>query len=359
MNLVIEHCDFFEDTLLSVMQVLHETINKEDRNYEDDRRIKNILDDLDNFNISFILEDLDIEMYTMLLSMRNISVSVISRDDVSFKELRFPINELEKEYERLIIEYMMIRNELKDSYNMTDKELEYIEPNSKLVTVRVSTSIKNLLYFILSCSKYDETVEINLLFSNYSELMESMVTIALSLTDLIKVDDMFIRVSLEEDKRHYLLNTTDNCVNIISDEEYINYCKENGITKVNLSVIGTCSLVAYREMVDNTPKQSVKIENFYEFINQENFSITLPVIYSYLDEDLSNTVEKYIYDWFNLVNNLKQFGDYRREEMLCCLGCYNNIFKSNMALESYYNLRSSDVTEISEIIYNLEHKMLN
>lgn len=359
MNLIIENCDFFVDDLLSVLNVLNDLINREDRDYKVDREIKNILDDLDNFNITFILEDLDMETYTMILSMKNIAVSLISREDISFKELNFPNDNLEKEYERLIVQYMMIRNELKNLYEITDKELEYIEPNSKLVTVRLSASVKQLLYFILSCAKYDETVDINLLFSNHDELLESMVTIALSLTDLIKVDDIFIRMSLEENNRQYLLNSTEVCVNVISNEEYIDYCIKNGINKVNLSVIGTCSLVAYREMVDKTPKQSIKIENFYEFINQDNFNITLPVIYSCIEDDLVNIIEKYIYDWFNLVNELKQFGDYRREEMLCCLGCYDNIFKSNMILESYFKLGSSEVTEINEMIYELEHKIFS
>jgi hypothetical protein len=42
MNLIIENCDFFEDSLFDVMKVLNELVNKDERNYEDDKRIRNI-----------------------------------------------------------------------------------------------------------------------------------------------------------------------------------------------------------------------------------------------------------------------------------------------------------------------------
>ena len=63
MKLLIENCDFFEDSLKEVIQLLNEMLHKEDRNHEDDKRIRNILDDLDSFNLTFLLEDVDMIIY--------------------------------------------------------------------------------------------------------------------------------------------------------------------------------------------------------------------------------------------------------------------------------------------------------
>ena len=358
MTLIIENCDFFEDALLEVMNVLHGFVVKEDRNYDDDKRIRNILDDLDNFNLTFILQDVDMLIYTMLLSMKNITVAQVDEmNEIAFKELNFPNEEVEQEYIRLITQCVDLMRLLKSKYNMEYKEIEYLVPNSKLLTVRVSVSIKGLFYFLASCAKYDELMDITLLFSNYDALLETIVTISMSLSDLIVVDDIFMRMKLDEHNRKSILESGDTPIFIISDEEYINYCMVNNHNSVKLSTIGSCSLVAYREILENITKQDIKIENFNDFIDQENFSISLPAIYTSIERDDANIIDGYIYDWYLLVYKLKEFEDYNIEKVLCCLNCFVNVFKMNTPIYNYFEM-DSELTEVNEIMYKIQSEIL-
>lgn len=359
MNLIIENCDFFEDSLFDVMKVLNELVNKDERNYEDDKRIRNILDDLDNFNISFIMEDIDMLEYTMLLSMKNVSVAQIYiLGETSFKELNFPDENVEQEYIRLITQCMEIRRLLKTKYDMNDKEVEYLEPISKLVTVRVSVSIKGLFYFLATCAKYNELIDINVAFSNYDELYESIVTVAMSLSDLIIVDDLFMRMRLDEHNRNSILESNGTSIFLISNEEYIDYCMQMNNNSVKLSTIGACSLIAYREIVENIPKQEIKIENFYDFIDQENFGVTLPEIYNDVDEMDANVIDGYIYSWYLLVNKLKEFEGHEEDQFLCCLNCFMHIFKMNTAIYNYFEMDMGEVTEVGEIMNLVQNEIL-
>ena len=358
MNLLIENCDFFEETLIDVMQVLNELVHKEDRNYDDMKRIRNIIDDLDSFNITFLLEDIDMIQYTMLLTMKNVSIESIYNDTISFKEIIFPNEEIEKEYIRLITQAVEIRGILKDKYKLTDDEIEYIYPNSKLTNVRVSLSIKELLYFIITCGKYNELIDINLLFSDYDALTEAIVTVAMSLIDELKVDDLFIRMKLDEENRGILLDATTVNVNIVSNEEYIDYCIKSDNVDVKLSTIGVCSLVAYRYMVNNLPNGNIKIENFNDFIEQEYYGIILPRIYTELDGDDINLIDGYIYDWYILINKYKEFLEYEQEQVLCCLGCFTNIFKLNAPIYNYFEMEVEESTEVEELMKSIQNKLI-
>jgi hypothetical protein len=357
--MIIENCDFFEETLIDVMQVLNELIHNENRNHEDMKRIRNILDDLDNFNITFILEDIDMIQYTMLLSMKHASIGIIDKDEISFKELVFPNDEMEKDYIRLITQSVEIHNLLKDKYNFPVEEIEYIYPNSKLMTVRVSLSIKDLLYFILSCGKYNETIDLNLVFSDYDNLTEIIVTVAMSLTDMIKVDDLFIRMKLDEENRGIILDSTTMNINIVSNEEYIDYCIKTNNVEVKLSTIGACSLVAYRYIVNNLPKQDIKIENFNDFIDQEYYGIILPKNYTEIEGDDANLIDGYIYDWYLLVNKYKEFSEYEHEQILCCLGCFTNIFKMNTPIYNYFELDAQGLFEVEELMNVVQNKLIH
>lgn len=334
-NLMIENCDFYENSLRDVLEVMGELIDKEDRDYNDVKRIKNVIDDLDSFNISFVLEDVDNVIYTMLLGMNHIYVEAIE-NNVCFKGLEFPNDEMQHEYERLITQYMNVRNILINEYNINEKELEYLEPNSRLYNVRVSLSIKQLLTFILTCSQYDETIDVVVTFSNYDELMENIVTIALSLFDIIKSDDLFMRMPLDEENRKTVFYSN-GISNLLSNEDYLHYCVDNNLlTKV--SAIGGCSLVAYKELVTKLPNHEIKIENFRDFIQQANFDILLPMTYGDVDENLMFELEGYIYSWYNLVNSFKESEEYSSEALMCCLGCFMNIFKLNTGLQNIQNL---------------------
>ena len=358
MRLIIENSDFFENGLFDVANALLELAQKEDKDFEDIRRIRNILDDLESFNLSFILEDVDMIVYTTLLSIRQISVSLVP-GDICFKPVEFPNEKGLKEYERLISEYVEIREALIKDYKMTRKEIEYLEPNSKLINVRVSASITDLFYLFLLCAKYDETMDIVLAFSDFDDLTEKLVTIAMSINDIINTDDLFIRLKLDEENRQYILDTVGENIRIISNEEYIDYCMKNDICEVKLSTIGSCSMVAYRELVENTPKQSIKIENMYDFIDQENFRVVLPRSYSEIEGDLANKIDQYIYNWYLLVYSLKAEQGFEYSQMLCCLGCFSNIFKLNAPLYSYFELDTAEFSEFEELMSIVQHKLLD
>ena len=342
MRLIIENSDFFENGLFDVANALLELAQKEDKDFEDVRRIRNILDDLESFNLSFILEDVDMIVYTTLLSIRQISVSLVP-GDICFKPVEFPNEKGLKEYERLISEYVEIREALIKDYKMTRKEIEYLEPNSKLINVRVSASITDLFYLFLLCAKYDETMDIVLAFSDFDDLTEKLVTIAMSINDIINIDDLFIRLKLDEENRQYILDTVGENIRIISNEEYIDYCMKNDICEVKLSTIGSCSMVAYRELVENMPKQSIKIENMYDFI----------------EGDLANKIDQYIYNWYLLVYNLKAEQGFEYSQMLCCLGCFSNIFKLNAPIYSYFELDTAELSEVEELMSIVQHKLLD
>ena len=359
MILTIENCDFYEDALIDVVQVLNEIINNENKTYDDIKRARNILDDLSNFNLTFMLEDVDMVVYTMLLSMKNISCWKLEGNMISFKELNFPNEGMENEYIGLISKFVELSDRLKEEYEFNELDVEYLAPNSKLSNIKISCSIKDLIYFILSCAKYDELIDINVLFSEYDKLMESIVTVAMSSFDITIVDDLFIRMRLDDENRRNMLDAGNLSMNIISNEEYISHCIKTFNSEVKLSTIGTSSLVAYREVVNNIPKQDIKIENFNDFINQEYFSISLPCIYGSLDDEIANEIEKYIYDWYVLINQYKEMEDYKHEQLLCCLNCFEHIFKMNTQVYNYFNLDvETELTEVKELMRILKSKLM-
>lgn len=356
MKLIADNIDIYPETLLDVINVTRDIIQKEDRTFDDNKRIKNILDDLDSFNITVVLQDIDMIQYSMLLSMQNITVAVDNFNEVKFKDIDFPNEELKKEYNRLINQY----NSISSILEMSDELLQYIQPNSRLVDARISLSIKEFVFFILECSKYDELIDIIVLLSNFDEVLENLVTMSLSLRDMMHVDDIFIRMQLDEDNRRLLLDSGIINVNVVSNEEYVKHCLETEKISVKISTIGVCSLVAYRDIVKSIPKQQIKIENFFDLINQEYMSLTFPKEYLHLDEYVSNAIDGYIYDWYLLLYELKKHEGTELDSMLCCLGCYSNIFKMNTMLDNYFRLMyESELSEVKDLMEIFGDKIIN
>ena len=355
MKLYIENCDFYEDSLSDVMFSLRELLDKEDRNFEDTKKIKNILDDLDSFNLSFILEEVDNIVYTMLLSMKKVCINEIENNEISFKELNFPNEDIQLEYERLLTQFVHLRKQLKEEYKFSDKEIEYIEPNSKLYNIRVSVSIKDLLQLLLTCSQYDETIDVVVSFSDYDNLMELMVTIALSLSDIMKNEDLFIRIALEEETKKNM-TASNELVFVLSNEDYLKYCMENLIV-TKISVVGGCSLVAYKELLTRIPRNEIKIENFKTFVKQKDFSISLPAFFSSINDELMNEIDRYLYDWYLLVDAFVSSEDYNSDAILCCLGCFINIFKLNTPITNI-NVLDVELNEVEEIMEAIMNKVI-
>lgn len=353
MKLIAENIDIYPDTLIDVIDVTQGIICKEKRDYDDNKRIRNIIDDLDSFNLSITIQDVDMIKYSLLLAIDNISVELID-SEIKFKNIDFNDEELNNEYNRLLKQY----ESLAGLIDMPDKILQYIQPSSRLVDVRLSMSIKDFVYFIITCSKYDELIDINVLLSNYDELLDKLVTMANSLNDMYIPDDLFIRLKLDEENRKLILNSGNINIIVVSNEEYIYHCIANNKTDVKLSTLCSCSLVGYRELVKFLPNHHVKIENFFDLIEQEYINLTLPVEYLNINEDISNAINGYIYDWFLLFDKVKKYDELELEAMLCCLGCFSSICKINTTINDYYKLsEQSELSEVSDIMAVLEQKI--
>ena len=358
MNMMIENSDIYTEVLMDIIHVLNDIVHVEEKSFEHNIRIRNILDDLDNFNLSLQLNGIDMIKYTMLLSMKNINVELIE-SPLLFANMEFSVEEDKQEYLSLIKQYGHLRGILIEEHEFDERIIEYIEPSSRLVNVRVSLSIKDFIYFILTCAKYDELMDILVLISDYDEIMESLVSVSILLNDIIIVDDLFIRTMLDPDNRSELMNHEDTEVYIISNEEYINHCLENGKADVKLSTIGTCSLVAYRELVKELPKQQMKLENFQDIVRENGINIILPKDYCSLDEYLLISIHDYTQAWYNLMKKLDP-DECASEMMLCSLGCFVNVFKMNTMIENYFRLQyETGLSEVFDILSIIEHKILN
>ena len=141
-----ENIDIFPETLIDVIDVTQEIIYKEDRNHDDNKRIRNIIDDLDSFNMSLVIQDIDMIKYSMLLSIDCITVELLEKN-IEFKQMDFNDECMNNEYNRLIKQYEAISSLI---YYMPDQLLQYIQPNSRLVDIRISMSVKDLIFYIQS-----------------------------------------------------------------------------------------------------------------------------------------------------------------------------------------------------------------
>jgi hypothetical protein len=356
MKLFAENIDFYPDTLIDIIDILLDLTNKEERSFEEIKRIKNIVDDLDSFNMTVTLQDIDMLKYTLLLSFDNITVDLVEDDDMRFKEIEFENSKNVEKYNRLITQYKAFEEIL----GLEDKLMQYIQPNSRLVNARVSMSVKDFVYFALLCSKYDELLDINVLLSNFDDLLEKLVTVSLALYNLYFVDDLFIRVGLDEENRKSLLDSGTINACIVSNEEYIQHCIDTFKASVKLSVIGSCSLVAYREIVDYLPKQQIKIENISGMIQQEYISLTFPREFSEIDPNVANALDGYVYEWYQFIDELKKDDEEKNNILLCCLGCFSSVFKMNTAIENYFKLiTETNMSEVFDLMNVVVNKLTN
>lgn len=360
MNMVVENCDIYSEVLGDIIQVLLEIVHEEDKTYEHNIRIRNILDDLDNFNITMQLNEIDMIKYTMLLSMKNIEVERIDMGGpIKFYNINFTVEDDKEDYIKLIDWYKRLRELLIEKYNFDDDLLQYIEPNSRLVDIRVSMSIKDFVYFIISCAKYNELMDIMVMISNYDDIFDYLVSISTLLNNLIVVDDLFIRTMLDPDNRRELMQYEDTEVYIISNEDYINHCLEYNKAGVKLSTIGTCTMVAYRELVSLLPKQQIKIENLQDVILEDSVNTLLPKEFCEVDEYIVTNIHNFAQAWYNLSKRLNPT-EYSNEIMLCSLGCFSNVFKMNTMIENYYKLQyESENSEVKDIMNIVQQKITN
>ena len=348
----VEHCDLYSTELERIMISLNNIAEKEEKTYEECKRLRNILDDLAMYNITFRLEDINMLQYTLISSFMKSDVQFIR--SVGFEVIDFKDNELNEMYDRLMDKAQDLLFLLTEKYKFRYETIEYILPNSMYVDVSLSISIKELIEFIHTCSKYDELMDIVLAISE-NELLEQVVTIANSLYDFIHTDDVFIRTAIGDEVREDLTTHGTNIM-VLSNTDFIRDQIEHGNAEVKMSTLVHCSLVAFRDLINK--QIDVKLENFkYRPITSNE--IILPREYGEIDEDDLNLIDKYIYDWVVLIDKIEQSGEYYSTELaLCNLGCFGHIVRINAKVWEYFFLEKYNIIpEVEELVSSLTLKI--
>ena len=352
----IEHCDLYIAEMESIFLTLNMLAEKEHKSFEDNKRIRDIIDDLAMYNITFKLSNINMLQYTLLLTLRELNIEFIH--SIGYEAIEFDDDELNEEYDRLLCKAYDIEELLLSKYNdlFNKQAIEYILPNSKLVDIRMSISMKEFIELIHTCSKYDELMNIVLAISNNS-ILERIVTVANSLYDFIHTEDIFIRTTIAESVREDLVTHGTNLM-VLSNTDYINEQLDNGVSNMKMSTLAHCSLVAFRDLVRRSYNFNMKLENFkYKHITQNE--IILPEEYSKIEEDDLNLIDKYIYDWIVFIDKLENSGNYYSNELtLCNLGCFGHIVRMNAKVSHYFNLEYFNISsEVMDMVNNLTLKI--
>lgn len=342
MKICLENMDLDINELNNIVEV-YETS-------KDNKRLKDYIDRLELFNITFVAEDINMMMYTMLLSMNNIDVIDIPRETINFENLDFGVDYITEDYRLLIDKYYDIRQKLfyefEKLYGEYDEEdekfnmlLEYLEPNSKLIDVKLSMSIKQFIRFVVTCSKYDELIEILVNFDDkLNEVLEIVNTI-IEIAEGINISskEIFMRNLISKENRVKLIEDNIGCV-ILSNEEYIKQNIKNGNSNVKASILSYGSNVAFRHIIKNFKHFNIKIEN-PKHLNSRMITSIFANEYELINDDLLNEIDKYIYDWTVLINYINLENEiYDEIVSKCYLGCFINIFKMNNLVNDYFIL---------------------
>ena len=96
----LEHCDLYNSELEAIFLSLINLAEKDNRTFEDNKRIRDILDDLALYNITFKLESINMLQYTLLLSMRELNIQFLQ--SIGFESIEFGDDELNNEYDSLL-----------------------------------------------------------------------------------------------------------------------------------------------------------------------------------------------------------------------------------------------------------------
>lgn len=352
----IEHCDLCITEMEHIFLSLNSLVEKEHKSFDDNKRIRDMIDDLEMYNITFKLSNINMLQYTLLLALRELNIDFIQ--SIGYEAIEFGDEELNEEYDRLLCKSYDIESLLLDKYAylFDQQSIEYILPNSKLVDIHMSISIKELIELIHICSKYDELMNIVLAISN-NEILEQLVTLVTSLYEYIQTDDLFIRTTIDEEIREDLTTHGTNLM-ILSNTDFIKDQLDNGISNMKMSTLAHCSLVAFRDLVRRSYNFNMKLENFkYKHITQNE--IILPEEYSEIEEDDLNLIDKYIYDWITFIDKLENSDIYYSNELtLCNLGCFGHIVRMNGKVNHYFNLEYFNIIpEVMDMINNLTLKI--
>lgn len=295
-------------------------------------KLRDILDVLDSYNITFELTSVNMLQYTIITTFRRILIDVLDKKYPVFNTLNLESEELNCEYNELIAECLSIRYVLKDKYNFSEDLIEYIEPMTKLIDLRISMTIKEFLIFVNTCSKYDELKDI--IKSIYENDNAELNLLLMMRSEVVTQKDLFMRNLLDDATRDYII---DNKLYVLSDINHVKRSSDFGYS-VKVSSAGFGSYKAFREIAIKLPNFSIKLENPKHVGNDSTIPIIVKIDdeYSKLSEEHVKLIDNYIYRWICLINRFHLETDvFDERALLCHLGCFGTVFRMNNELKEY------------------------
>ena len=346
MNMELLNIDLDYNKLIEVIKFIN---NSENITYKE---INDILCNLDMYNISVRFNNITMMQYTLLLTMKGIKPILLKQKEVKFDELNIEDKEIQNEYKRLLNEYIELRKEL-DIFS--DTTIECLEPGSRLVDVELNMSVKEFIEFINTCSKYDELLDLTLAIST-NEITQNFIMILYRLD--LNSYDVYMRSQIIKEVREDLTSLRGNIRSfIISNNDYISEELEKGNSDVKISLLSYSNYLEIRDLTNKSVDVNIRLEN-PKLIEKEKYPIDIIVpdeLGLITDENLTNRIDKYIYDWIVLISKIRDKDEYYYNDILSCyLGCFATIFTMNNSVKDYFNLQYTDIgSQVVEMLYSL------
>ena len=241
MDLRIVRIDLSSKELMKYVEILeYEGYSKSEK--------RDAIDELDMYNISIELMGINMLQYTILSTFKNFKIITKERK-IEFEQPQFENEYLESEYNVLIDKYKEIRKLLKDKYKVDKKTLEYLEPMSRLLDIRMSMSLKEFLVFIKTCNKYDELIDISVCINDCGRLAPLF-----TILENVKTNELFLRFSSDKIK-------LDDSIQILSDKEFILRSLLRNNTRIKISSIAYMSFVAFRDINKIFTNFNLRLDN--------------------------------------------------------------------------------------------------
>ena len=313
----ILNIDLNKNTLIDFMDILKgEEYSKSEK--------RDVIDELDMRNITFILRGINMLQYTILTTFKNYKLISIERK-MEFEYPEFENEYLENEYKELIKTYKEIRKVLKNKYKVSKKIIEYFEPMSRLIDIKVSMTLKEFMVFIKTCNKYDELIDVSVGI-NDDEMLSNFFTVL----EYVKTEELFLRqnfIEMEEDFK------------VLSNKRFIYDSLVRNNKRVKVSSMAHMSFVAFRD-INNIPINfDIRLANPKHVGSEDIRLITFDRLPEMEEDDL-NLIDKYLYDWIVFHKKVKNDMDKSEVINLCTLGCFGNIVGMNSMYSNYDMLRT-------------------
>ena len=322
---------------------LDEYVNILNDNDTTKNKKRNVIDEFDMVNITFELKSVNMLQYTILSTIRNIKINKIDRDDFDIPDLN---TELKAEYYRLISKFDKISSMLSCKYSIPKSYIEYFEPMTKLVNIKISMTLKEFLEFIKTCNKYDELIDISVAI-NDNDVVNKLFTVL----SYVKSKELFLRNNCDDEQRNTISDY--GKFKLLSNLSFIRNRINNYYYDVKVSNLAFGSFVAFRNLSLTSQISNVRLEN-PKHVLDFNIDVILPDNIEIDDEEDVKIIDKYIYEWILFNNKVKNYTDDISTILMCKLGCFGNVFMINSSFNRYKLLkRKISNREAKDIITNI------